>query len=297
MKRPIVIICLIFGSIGSGPAAARSSVKPAKKTLLTRHYKDGQKLHYLMKGSNAGWDYEIKASGVVKKNAREQFIEEYAWSDLISNAPMTLNQSSLDFRQILSLDPSLPPSIPDLSKVQPYLIGPITDLLTFYSDLWLAAKQGTLNQAGDHAYVKLGIPASWADGNYVILGQDSIDFDFLLKEVDNANHTATLLARHVSPQAPQVKLPADWMQAHVADTANNWVEVKKENNGKYDAEVGKETFDVEIKIDLEDGKILSATIDNPVKAIKRECTDAALSNCSAAGPIEIHRQIELHLVP
>ena len=289
------LVFLTFSLTGS--AASQSNGNQSKETLLTRHYKEGQKLNYVMKGSNAGWNYEIKASGVVKKNAKGELVEEYAWSDLKSNAPMTLNQASLDFRQILSLYPETPPSIPDLSKVQPLLIGPITDMLTIYSDLWLAIKQGTLTHVGDHAYVKLGIPASWADGNYVILGQDSIDFDFLLKGIDDANHTATLLVRHVPPQSPQVKLPADWMQAHVADTANNWVDVKKENNGKYDAEVGKETFDVEIKISLEDGKILSATIDNPVKAIKRECTDAALSNCSTAEPIEIHRQIEMHLVP
>jgi hypothetical protein len=278
-----------------GSAMSQSTAKA--QSLLTRHYKEGQILTYIMKGSNAGWNYEITANGTVKKDVNGKFTEEYAWSDLKSNAPMTLNQQSLSFRQVLSLDPAVPPSIPDLSKVQTYLIGPITDLLTVYSDLWLAARQSMLTHAGDHAYVKLGTPASWADGNYVILGEDSIDFDFLLEAVDDTGHTATLLARHVPPQSPQVKLPAAWMQAHIADTANNWVEVKKENNGKYDAEVGKETFDVEIKISLEDGRILSATIDNPVKAIKRECTDAALTTCTDPEPIEIRRQIELRLIP
>ena len=73
--------------------------------------------------------------------------------------------------------------------------------------------------------------------------------------------------------------------------------MKKNNAGKYDAEVGKETFDVEIKVSLADGKILSATLNNPVDAVKRECSDAAFSNCGEATHHHILRQIELRLVP
>jgi hypothetical protein len=65
----------------------------------------------------------------------------------------------------------------------------------------------------------------------------------------------------------------------VAGTPNNWVEVEKRPNGKYLAEVGKETFEVQIKVSLVDGRILSAKIDNPVEAISRECAD---------GPYELH---------
>jgi hypothetical protein len=46
---------------------------------------------------------------------------------------MSLSPASLSFRQTLSLDPAIQPSIPNLSQVQPFLIGPITDMLTFYS--------------------------------------------------------------------------------------------------------------------------------------------------------------------
>jgi len=145
--------------------------EPAASPLL-RRYTEGEKLIYHMKGSNDGWNYEVQANGFVKKDAKGHFVEEYAWSDFKSSAPMTMSPASLTFRQTLSLDPATPPSIPNLSVVQPFLIGPITDLLTFYADLWMATKQSTLAHAGDHTYIKLGIPASWADGNYVILGQD-----------------------------------------------------------------------------------------------------------------------------
>lgn len=264
---------------------------------LARHYTAGEKLSYHMKGDNDGWIYEVQANGIVKQDTNGRFVEEYGWSDFKSNAPMSLSAASLSFRQTLSLDPAIQPSVPNLSQVQPFLIGPITDLLTFYSDLWLAIGQHSLTHAGDHAYVKFGVPSSWADGTYVILGEDSIDFDLTLKELNAASQTATLLVRHVPPLQPNVKLPAPWMQTPVADTPNNWVDVKGKNSaGKYVAQVGKETFDVQIKVSLKDGKILSATIDNLVKTRQRECSDAALLDCGEPSDHQIHRQIELNLV-
>ena len=87
------------------------------------------------------------------------------------------------------------------------------------------------------------------------------------------------------------------MHKPVGDTANNWVQVQKMENGKYLAAVGKETFDVAIKVSLADGKILSGSIDNPVETIERECTDAALSACSDPKPHTIRRQIAIYLEP
>lgn len=71
---------------------------------------------------------------------------------------------------------------------------------------------------------------------------------------------------HVPPVKSEIKLPSDWMRKNVSDSPNNWVEVKK-MGGKYLAVVGAETFDVEVKLSLSDGKILSATLDNPVRSV------------------------------
>jgi hypothetical protein len=87
------------------------------------------------------------------------------------------------------------------------------------------------------------------------------------------------------------------MEAAVADTPNNWVEVIKTDSGKYLGEIGKETFDVEITVSLADGKILLATMDNSVSVSSRECTDPALKHCSGTERYQIRRQIEVHLVP
>ena len=230
---------------------------PAPGGILSRHYDEGEKLAYHMSGSNQEWHYAIDANGVVKKDTNGKFYEEYAWTGMVSdNTTYSLPEASQKFRQTLSLEPDVPPSVPDLSGVDPKLIGPITDFLTVYSALWLANKIGVFAKAGDHFYFKRGTPNSWADGNYVLLGQDSIDFDLTLTKVGQANQTATLVVRHVPPQNPQIKIPADWMRAPVADMPNNWVEVEKRGEKKIVAEVGKETFEVEINVSLKTGKII-----------------------------------------
>jgi hypothetical protein len=298
MKKSFAMVSLILaGTIlisARPPAPAANQTASASSNLLVRRYQEGEKLTYHMKGINEQWQYAIQADGVVKKDAAGSFFEEYAWSNLVSNnQPVALPAASAEFRQVLSLAPDRVPSIPDLSKVHPMLIGPIADLLTFYSDLWLANRAAKFSREGDHFHVEHGTPSSWADGARVLLGEDSIDFDITLKNIDQAQQTATLLVRHVPPARPRVKLPADWMRAPVTDTPNNWVQVEKSIEGKYAAEVGKETFEVEIKVSLVNGKMLSAKMDNPVEVLKRECTDSALAACGPATRYQIRRQIEL----
>jgi hypothetical protein len=266
------------------------------QNVLLRRYREGEKLTYRMNGINEAWHYEIQADGVVKRDSAGGYFEEYRWSNLISdNQKVSLSPASLNFRQQLTLDPNQKFAFPSLSDVDHRLVGPITDLMTFYADVRLAVKTGELAKAGDHLYVKHGTPNSWADGTYILIGEDAIDFDFTIKEVKRSNTTATLFIRHVPPQNPAIKLPAEWMRKPVADTANNWVQVQKMDNGKYLAAVGKENFDVEIKLSLTDGKILSGHIDNPVKTIERECADSALTDCGDSKPHSILREIAIYL--
>jgi hypothetical protein len=224
----LLCVLITISAIVAGQDVALSS------NPLLRRYTDGQKLRYHMKGINENWHYEIQADGIVKKDSEGTYFEEYGWSHFISDGQaVTLSPSSLNFRQRLTLDPNHKPGLPNLAQVDPRLIGPITDLLTFYVDVWLAARTGKLTQPGDHYYFKRGVPASWADGNHVLLGQSSIDFDFTLKDVNRASNTVTLIARHVPPVETQVTLPAEWMHKPVADTPNNWVTVQRVKNGKF----------------------------------------------------------------
>jgi hypothetical protein len=264
---------------------------------LTRHYHDGETLNYHMTATNDDWHYTADVSGTVKKTASGSTIEEFRWTGMTSNGqPYTLTPTMVQFRQPLSLDPNWMPSMPDLSKTDPKMVGPITDLMTFYVDLWLMNKIGILQHAGDHFLVPNPQVSSWADGTRVLVGKDQIDFDLNLQSIDPVKQTAVVVVHHVPPAKPNLQLPAEWMQAPVAETANNWVEVTKTKDGKYEAGVGKETFDVTITVSTADGRILSATMDNPVVTSSRTCEDAALTKCGVAQPHTIHRHIEIALV-
>jgi len=294
---------LAFLAVAASLAMAQNnSRQDARHTApLARSYSENESLVYHMKAINKGRSdtirYEADAKGIVRKNSTG-FVEEYAWANLSFNGQAApLPTLSSDFRQQLSLDPNVPPVMPDFRHVNPMLIGPAADMMTFYADEWLAIKQGTLQGMGDHAYVKHGTPSSWADGVHTIIGQDSIDFDITLKEINSQDQTAKVMVRHVPPPKPQISTPAKWMDAAVSDTPNNWVEVSKTNDGKYLGEIGKEIFDVELTVSMKDGRILFADIDNPVTVLARECTDAELAQCSAPEHYEIRRHIEINLVP
>jgi hypothetical protein len=263
---------------------------------LTRHYRDGETLTYHMTATNEDWHYTADASGTVKKTDNGSTIEEYRWTGMTSNGqPITLSPAIAQFREPLSLDPNWTPSGFDMSKVDSKMVGPITDLMTFYVDLWLMNKIGILQHAGDHFYVPNPQVSSWADGMHVLVGKDQIDFDLNLQSIDPVKQTAVVVVHHVPSAKPNLQLPADWMQAPVADTANNWVEVTKTKEGKYEAGVGKETFDVTITVGTADGRILSASMENPVVSSSRTCEDAALTKCGVAQAHTIHRHIEIVL--
>jgi hypothetical protein len=269
----------------------------ASDSPLTRHYRDGEALTYHMTATNDDWHYTADATGLVRKTAGGGYVEEFRWTAMTSNGqPVSLRPEMAEFRQRLSLDPANMPSGPDLSKVEPRMVGPITDLMTFYVDLWLLNRIGILRHPGDHFHVPNPQPSSWADGTDVLVGKDHIDFDLNIESIDQAKQTAVVVVHHVPPAHPNLQFPAAWMQAAVADTPNNWMEVKKTKAGKYQAGAGRETFDVSITVSTTDGRILSASMDNPVVTSGRECDDAALTKCGDAQKHAIHRHVEITLV-
>ena len=282
------------------PQAAKQVTSPSgsiTQPLLARRYQDGEKIAYTISCLNRSRSntsgYEAHAEGVVGKDSSGISVENLAWTDLhVNDEQIRLSAASLAFREPLSLAQGSKLAIPPLGKVQEGLIGPIGDLLTFYADVKIAMNQ-KLGRAGDHAYVKYGAPNSWANGTRVVVGEDSIDFDVTLQSIDQKAQTATLLVRHVSPAQPQIKLPAPWMSERVGNAANNWVQVEKGSDGKYVAGVGQETFNVEIKVALATGRILSATMDNPIEVSERVCTDAALTTCGTPERYTVHREITL----
>ncbi len=286
----------------SGRAAQSKQALSGMPPILERRYQDREKIAYTISGINHSrsntTEYEARVEADVRKDPSGIFVEEFAWTDLeLNDEQVHLSHASRAFKDPLSLAPGFRLSVPDLSRVDPRLIGPITDLLTFYADAKIAMSQKGLMREGDRVRVPYGTPSSWADGTHIVIGQDSIDFDITLQSIDRTEQIATLVVRHVPPAQPQIKLPVSWMSAPVGIASNNWVQVEKLPDGMYVAAVGQETFNVKIKIALATGRIVLATMDNPVEVLERNCNDAALADCRAPVRYSIRRQITLDAQP
>ncbi len=297
MKSTNLIAGLVFCGVPALLVAQPPAQPPSQpQNPLYRQYRDGETLVYNMTGLNESTHYTVQAQGVVEKDVTGAYFEEYRWTNLVSDGqPTPLSAEGAAFRERLSLDPNQSVTPPAPGTIDPKLLGPALDLMTFYVDLWLANKSGQLTHVGDHYSFKYGAPSSWANGSQVILGQSAIDFDLTLKSLDPSSGTAVLIVRHVPPEKSQIKLPAAWMQAPIADTPNNWVQIIK-LPAKFLGMVGRETFTDEITVSLADGKILSASMDNSVKTVLRTCDDEALTQCDPPQPHEIVRKIQIALV-
>ena len=286
MIRLMIGIVALSAFMGSPAQDSSSSAR-----LLSRRYRDGERLSYIMKGRNNDWTYQVRLTAIVRRGGDGQFVEEYAWSDFVTDGvPQPLTPASREFRHAVTLAGGSPFTMPDLSRVQPGLIGPVTDLLTFYADLFLATSSGQLHKPCDRFFFANPMVSSWA----VLIGEDAIDFDIHLTGIDRSLGVATLLVKHVPPKVPKIRIPAEWMREPVAGAPNNWVQVRRAA-GAYIGAVGKETFDVELTIRLAGGEILSATMDNLVEAVARECADVELSDCGERRPDPTVRRIEMSL--
>ena len=287
------IALFALGTLASLPFQAPAPAP--SQSLLARRYDDGARLVYRMRGENNGTTYVVRLRSVVSRGSDGRLGEEYAFVDLGADGqerPMSPAASA--FRTRVTLEPGGAPfDMPDLSKAQG-LVGPVLDLVSFYADVFLAMHVN-LERVGDHQHVpQPAVTASWADGTRVLIGEDAVDFDITLTALDHAAGEVTLTVNHVPPAEPKIKIPAEWMRPPVADSPNNWVQVERSGDA-YIAAVGKETFDVLLRIRLSDGVILSATMENPVVTTERRCRDAALQQCDDARPGRVFRRIEMTL--
>ena len=300
------MVCLNLASGGAAQHEASAESGNAGETPLTRRYVEGETTRYTMTGINHGreqtFKYAAECESVVRRDEQGRFFEEVRWTRLtFAGQEIPLDEASANFRQRVSLDPDVAMTPPDITGINPMLLGPVFDLMTFYVDLHPSLHRGKLKEPGDHAHLAHGQPNSWADGKNVIIGQDCIDFDLTLKSVDKSS--AVLNVRHVPPRESSITLPAPWMHERVnPDVPNNWAQVQRNAGAEggqatFIAAAGHESFDVMVTIERPSGKILSATMDNPVDVVQRHCTDESLLNCGEPVKYRIRRQIELRRQP
>jgi hypothetical protein len=279
------------------PATSRSSTTAPP---VGRIYVPGEVVVYELKIRHEGRDKprvtEATSSAVVKEDSGI-FYEATHWLSLkVDGIPV--NVTRLPFEQQVSLDGKfkIGQHFPDLSRAPHELAGPITELLTYYSDLQLASRPGRLVKPSDHVLVPYGRPSSWANPRAgILIGEDCIDFDLALVSADNSAKTATITVAHVPPKALCVSLPAAWMRDPIVPgRQNNWTQVIKVDDHKFIAAAGLETFTVELN--LKEGRIISAKDDNPVEVSERVCSDDTLTACGPPVRYRIVRTAELRAI-
>jgi hypothetical protein len=294
--RRLCAVVLAAVAACKAPVKGPADRPPAATDPLARRYAPGEMIRYAMTGAHETAQrttrYAAECEGVVRQREDGAYFEETRWTRLeVDGQPVELEAASLAFRQHLSLDPRFEMPVPDVGAVSPRLIGPIFDLMTFYVDLHPGLRGDRLRAPGDRASVPHGRPNSWADGSFVILGEDCIDFDLGLEELGERH--ARLRVRHVPPATVGVRLPAEWMRVPLGDRPNNWVQVSRDGAQGFHASVGSETFDVDLWIARPSGRIQRATMDNPVDFVMRPSKDEALTECGAPVRGRIHRRVEI----
>src|SRR5258708_5424083 len=297
-RNSALALAAILAALAGAPSAIGDETPVPEASPLARRYTEGQTLVYRIRGSNHGRDlttsYAAQARGFVRRDPGGWLYEEFAWIELEHDGkPIELPEASLAFRQRLSLTRDSPMQIPNLSTLHPALVPAVLDLLNFYGDLSLAGRLPQLRAAGDRAYFAHNLAHSWADGRVLLVGEAAVDFDVSLVDVKAAERTATVSLRHVQPTEPAIKISADWMRKPVAEGPNNWTQVRRTPAGKYVASIGREVVKVTLILDTTDGRLVSATLDNSVDVLERECDDFALARCGEPVRYRVYREVEL----
>ncbi|MFC1745855.1 hypothetical protein ACFL35_17820 [Candidatus Riflebacteria bacterium] len=264
-------------------------------------------MFYKMNGFNDGKRYQAISRHVVKKKAGT-FFEEVTWISFKSGKKVIDIKPMKKFVQIISLDQNFKVVFPDIRKIEgkmrKYIVGPIFDLLTFYVDLnpgLFYAKIDELEN-GYPIVFPFNKKSSWADGQFIILGEDCIDFRVTFQ--NNKKNKPLLRVEHIAPESNlDINLPEKWMNVPIGQGKNNWVQIAKMKN-MFGVSYGYEYFDVHIYIDPEDGKINYASMYNPVERLNRICKEiisknkkiTGIKNCSEATPQHTYRNITIELI-
>jgi len=115
-------------------AALAAQDAPPDSNLLLRHYREGERLTYHLKGVNVDWQghHEIQAEGIVKKDPDGTYFEEYEWS-----AP---SDEAVSVRQQISLDPNGRLALPSFSDADLWLSYPMVQFWGIYIEVRIAVK-------------------------------------------------------------------------------------------------------------------------------------------------------------
>lgn len=289
--RAVMVICAGTLVAAGAPALASTSAGSADSTYTyVRHYVKGQVSNYSYTENEDG--------AVTTAEARlRSYIhggiggEQVKWFELTS-AGQNMNAQARAFPPYdLSLDPRDPDglALPN-TQTAGDLLGPITDLGTFYVDLSIPVGIDNLHQPGQSYTDPTPLSGNFASATSPV-GQDLIQLTTTLTSL-NATQ-ATFTSTYVPPPQGGLTLTQPFMDSPVCgSTPNNFELVQQQGTG-YQALWGCENFTVTTVVNRPSGQIVSAQITNPLQLDEVTCTDEALTDCQAPVPLTIPRTAQL----
>ena len=219
--------------------------------------------------------------------------ERVRWIGLQDKAGHDLNEQAQAFPAYdLSLDTRAVPMHRVSTDAVPELEGPVDDLLNFLVDLSAGVGVSQLHAPGDTRAMANPVSGDFS-GATVPLGRDFILLTTTLKSLDKDR--AEFQSSYQPPHGVGLPPYRPWMSEPVCGGPNNFQIVQKQGPG-FVALWGCESFVVDTVVERSDGRMLSASMVNPLSLKGRFCQDAALTACTNIPDVHIERHVELKLI-
>lgn len=281
----------------SSPALAAASHRPRVPVYsYARHYVPGQVARYAYTedetqtaGGQTTTSTTTAADRVASYVHRGTGGEQVRWVALtVDGTDMTAAARSFPAYD-LSLDPRAADglTVPDTSAV-PGLVGPVTDLTTFYVPLSAQAGIGALHRPGQSETAPTLLSGNFASAAMPV-GQDLLQLTTTLTSL--TRRQATLTSDFVPPPAGGLTVTAPFMDSPVCGTTPNNFEEVQQSGTAFLALWGCEQFTATTVADRASGRIVSASLSNPLQLSAMECQDAALTQCTDIGPVTLQRTV------
>ena len=184
-------------------------------------------------------------------------------------------------------------ALPDILGWDMAVVGPVTDLLTFWVAISPQAGIDKVSKVGQSYVLPEAPVASWANGVDIPVGQDCIQISITLKELGES--TAVFETRFMPPEEASLKMLKSWMDESVVEgTPNNFQQQMSMGEAAM-VMWGREYFVVTSTVRRADGMLLSATMSNELQLKMKIGCSSELQACKHEVPLHIRRELSLEL--
>lgn len=282
-------------------ASETTEAGPSRPYRYVRRYEPGRRFRYRQETrhwTNSKLDsvhvatshHEVLRGAVARERVR--------WEDLeVTRGDKTASQTALAAAiepYEISLHPDGSLALPPLRE--PAMVGPISDLTTFYVAISPSIGIDTLTKVGDEHVMPEAVRGVWTVLPHTPLGEDCIVPRVKITHLDV--NTVTFHTAFEPPSTPCLEPLGPWMREPVDGTRpNNFRQVTADPSGTRIVMWGREAFTTECRVERPSGRILVASMENTLTLKVRVGCDATLESCAGEFPTTIRRTVKLKLLP